>query len=148
MIKELDVLGTFARDRDNLIPIFQAEQAKSGYLSAEFMESVADYLGISLSSTCGVATFYTQFKFSRPGDHKVKVCLGTACYVRGGTKICDEVSHQLKIQAGEVTPDYKFSLEGVACFGSCAQSPVVVVDRKVYGKMNAKKVKNVLKEYA
>lgn len=147
MTEELDVLGRFAQDRDNLIPILQAVQGKFGYLSAESMEGVADYLGISLSSIYGVATFYTQFKFSRPGDHTVRVCLGTACYVRGGAKIMGEVSHQLKIQAGETTPDYKFSLERVACFGSCALSPVAVVDRKVYGRMNSKKVKYILKEY-
>jgi NADH-quinone oxidoreductase subunit E len=94
-----------------------------------------------------VATFYTQFKFARSGDHMVKVCLGTACHVRGGSQIMDEVSRHLRIQAGETTPDYKFSLERVACFGSCALSPVVVVDDKVYGRMTPKKVKNILKEY-
>jgi len=147
MTKLEDVLCSFAQDRDNLIPILQAVQGKLGYLSTESMEGIADYLGISQSSIYGVATFYTQFKFSRPGDHTVKVCLGTACHVRGGSKIMSEVSHHLKIHAGETTPDYKFSLERVACFGSCALSPVVVVDRKVYGRMNPKKVKNILKEY-
>ena len=148
MTKELqDVLGSFARDRDNLIPILQAVQGEFGYLSAESMEGIADYLDISQSSIYGVATFYTQFKFSRPGDHTVKVCLGTACHVRGGSKIMGEVSHYLNLHAGETTPDYKFSLERVACFGSCALSPVVVVDRKVYGRMNPKKAKNILKEY-
>ena len=148
MTKELqDVLGNFARDRDSLIPVLQAVQGKFGYLTPEAMEGIADYLGISQSSIYGVATFYTQFKFSRPGEHTVKVCLGTACHVRGGSKIMGEVSHHLNIHAGETTPDYKFSLERVACFGSCALSPVVVVDRKVYGRMNPKKVKNILKEY-
>ena len=148
MTKELeDVLGSFAQDRDNLIPILQAVQGKFGYLSTESMEGIADYLGISQGSIYGVATFYTQFKFSRPGDHTVKVCLGTSCYVRGGSKMMGEVSHHLNIQAGETTPDYKFSLERVACFGSCALSPVVVVDRKVYGRMTPKKVRYILKEY-
>ena len=148
MTRELqDVLGSFAQDRDNLIPILQAVQGEYGYLTPEAMEGIADYLCISESSIYGVATFYTQFKFSRPGDHNVRVCLGTACHVRGGSRIMDEVSRHLGIQAGETTENYKFSLERVACFGSCALSPVVVVDKKVYGRMNPKKVKNILKEY-
>jgi len=148
MTRELqDVLGGFAQDRDNLIPILQAVQGEYGYLTPETMEGIADYLSISESSLYGVATFYTQFKFSKPGDHNVRVCLGTACHVRGGSRIMDEVSRHLGIQAGETTEDYKFSLERVACFGSCALSPVVVVDKKVYGRMNPKKVKNILKEY-
>ena len=148
MTKELqDVLGSFAENRDNLIPILQAVQGEYGYLTPETMEGIANYLNISESSLYGVATFYTQFRFSRPGDHNVRVCLGTACHVRGGSRIMDEVSRYLGIQAGETTENYKFSLERVACFGSCALSPVVVVDKKVYGRMNPKKVKNILKEY-
>ena len=142
-----EVLGTFAQDRDSLIPILQAVQGEFGYLSEEAMEGIADYLCLSQSTIYGVATFYTQFRFSRPGDHNVRVCLGTACHVRGGSRIMDEVSRHLHVKAGETTPDYKFSLERVACFGSCALSPVVVVDKKVYGRMNPKKVKNILKEY-
>jgi NADH:ubiquinone oxidoreductase 24 kD subunit len=148
MTRELqDVLGSFAENRDNLIPILQAVQGEYGYLTPETMEGIANYLNISESSLYGVATFYTQFRFSRPGDHNVRVCLGTACHVRGGSRIMDEVSRYLGIQAGETTENYKFSLERVACFGSCALSPVVVVDKKVYGRMNPKKVKNILKEY-
>jgi len=148
MTRELhDVLGSFTKSRDNLIPILQAVQGEYGYLTQEAMEGIADYLCISESSLYGVATFYTQFKFSRPGDHNVRVCLGTACHVRGGSRIMEEVSRHLGIQAGETTENYKFSLERVACFGSCALSPVVVVDKKVYGRMNPKKIKNILKEY-
>ncbi len=148
MTRELqDVLGSFAQNRDNLIPILQAVQGEYGYLTPEAMEGIAEYLSISESSIYGVATFYTQFRFSRPGDHNVRVCLGTACHVRGGSRIMDEVSRHLRIKAGETREDYKFSLERVACFGSCALSPVVVVDKKVYGRMNPKKVRNILKEY-
>ena len=148
MTKELkDVLGSFEQNRDSLIPVLQAVQGKFGYVSPEAVEGIADYLCVSESSIYGVATFYTQFRFSRPGDHMARVCLGTACHVRGGSKIMDEVSRHLGIRAGETTPDYKFSLERVACFGSCALSPVVVVDGKVYGRMTPKKVKKIVKEY-
>jgi len=137
----------FEQNRDSLIPILQAVQAATGYISPEAVLGIADYLDISQSAIYGVTTFYTQFRFARPGDHMVKVCLGTACHVRGGSQIMDEVSRHLGVRAGETTPDYKFSLERVACFGSCALSPVVVVDDKVYGRMTPKKVKKLLKEF-
>ena len=148
MTKELeDLFESFDQDRDSLIPLLQAIQGAFGYISPEAVLGIADHLHISESCIYGVTTFYTQFRFSRPGDHMVKVCLGTACHVRGGSQIMDETSRYLGVQAGETTPDYKFSLERVACFGSCALSPVVVVDDKVYGRMTPKKVKKLLKEF-
>ncbi|MGD2124998.1 MAG: NADH-quinone oxidoreductase subunit NuoE [Desulfobacteraceae bacterium] len=140
-------LKSHQQDRDSLIPILQDVQGRFGYVSEEAVERIASYLHISESSIYGVATFYTQFRFSRPGDHRVKVCLGTACHVRGGSQIMDEVTRHLGVGAGETTPDYKFSLERVACFGSCALSPVVVMDDKVYGRMSPKKVKKILKGF-
>jgi NADH-quinone oxidoreductase subunit E len=148
MTKELQkTLKSYGQDRDSLIPILQSVQEKFGYVSEDAVEGIARYLNISESSIYGVATFYTQFRFSRPGDHMIRVCLGTACHVRGGAQIMDEVSRHLGIHAGETTTDYKFSLERVACFGSCALSPVIVVDEKVYGRMTPKKVKKILKEF-
>lgn len=148
MTKELQkVLENYEKDRDSLIPVLQAVQGKFGYVSEDAVDGIAHYLDISQSSIYGVATFYTQFRFSRPGDHMIRVCLGTACHVKGGSQIMDEISRHLGIDAGETTPDYKFSLERVACFGSCALSPVVVVDDKVYGRMTPKKAKKILKEF-
>ena len=140
------ILGRHDRNRDSLIPLLQDIQANFGYVSEEAVEVIAKHLDVSESCIYGVATFYTQFRFTRPGDHMVKVCLGTACHVRGGSQIMDEVNRHLGIEAGQTTSDYKFSLERVACFGSCALSPVVVVDSKVYGRMSPKKVKKILKE--
>jgi NADH:ubiquinone oxidoreductase subunit E len=148
MTKELQkVLENYEKDRDSLIPVLQAVQGKFGYVSEDAVDGIAHYLDISQSSIYGVATFYTQFRFARPGDHMIRVCLGTACHVKGGSQIMDEISRHLGIDAGETTPDYKFSLERVACFGSCALSPVVVVDDKVYGRMTPKKAKKILKEF-
>ena len=141
-----ELLGRHDRNRDSLIPLLQDIQAHFGYVSEEAVEAIAKHLDVSESCIYGVATFYTQFRFTRPGDHMVKVCLGTACHVRGGSQIMDEVNRHLGIEAGQTTTDYKFSLERVACFGSCALSPVVVVDSKVYGRMSPKKVKKILKE--
>ena len=148
MTKELQkVLENYEKDRDSLIPVLQAVQGKFGYVSEDAVDGIAHYLDISQSSIYGVATFYTQFRFARPGDHMIRVCLGTACHVKGGSQIMDEISRHLGIDAGETTPDYKFTLERVACFGSCALSPVVVVDDKVYGRMTPKKAKKILKEF-
>ena len=148
MTKELQkVLENYEKDRDSLIPVLQAVQGKFGYVSEDAVDGIAHYLDISQSSIYGVATFYTQFRFARPGDHMIRVCLGTACHVKGGSQIMDEISRHLGIDAGETTPDYKFSLDRVACFGSCALSPVVVVDDKVYGRMTPKKAKKILKEF-
>ncbi len=141
-----DVLKQFEQQRDNLIPILQAVQQETGYISEDAVEAVSGYLDISQSDIYGVATFYTQFRFTRPGDHVIKVCQGTACHVQGVRRIVDEAVRHLGIQPGETTDDYRFSLESVACFGSCALSPVVVVDDVVHGRMTPKKLKKLLKE--
>jgi NADH:ubiquinone oxidoreductase subunit E len=141
------ILDDYERHRDSLIPILQEVQEKFGYLSEEAVEGISRYLDLSQSYIYGVATFYTQFRFERPGDHTIRVCLGTACHVKGGSQIMDELCRYLGITPGNTTPDYKFSIERVACFGSCALAPVVVVDNKVYGRMNPRKVKKILKEF-
>ncbi|MDY6974074.1 MAG: NADH-quinone oxidoreductase subunit NuoE [Thermodesulfobacteriota bacterium] len=141
-----DVLEEHERDKDNLIPLLQGTQEKLGYISQEAVKEISIYLDLSEAEIYGVATFYTQFRFTRPGDHIMRVCRGTACHVRGGRRIMNEVSNYLGIKPGETTPNYKFSLDRVACFGSCALSPVVVVDDKVYGRMTPQKVKELLKE--
>ncbi|MBC8459965.1 MAG: NADH-quinone oxidoreductase subunit NuoE [Deltaproteobacteria bacterium] len=140
------ILESYGQRQDSLIPILQDVQGKFGYIFEESVERIAKFLDISESYIYGVATFYTQFRFSRPGDHIVRVCQGTACHVRGGKRIMNEVCKLLEIMPGETTPDYKFSIERVACFGSCALSPVVVIDDKVYGRMTQQKTKQLLKE--
>jgi len=146
-IKNLDsILEKHETSRDSLIPLLQDVQEEFGYISEESVAGISRHLDISESEIFGVATFYTQFRFTRPGDHIVRVCQGTACHVRGGKRIMDEVVKLLGIQPGETTDDYKFSIERVACFGSCALSPVVVVDDKVYGRMTPQKTRQLLKE--
>lgn len=133
-------------ERDSLIPILQEVQVKDRYISQEAVAAISEYLDISETEIYGVATFYAQFRFSRPGDHIVRVCQGTACHVRGGKRIMDEVCKQLGIGPGETTPDYKFSIDRVACFGSCALAPVMVIDDTVYGRMTPQRAKQILKE--
>lgn len=140
MIEEIDgVLVGYDRRRENLIPILQDVQDRTSYLSPESVERIALHLGLSGNDVYGVATFYTQFRFHPPGRHHIKVCQGTACHVRGSGLILEAVMRKLGIVPGETTGDGNFSLETVACFGSCALAPVVVLDEKVYGRMTSKK---------
>lgn len=127
-----------------IIPILQAIQAEFGYVPSDAMAEVARFVRVPESVIFGVATFYSQFYLTPQGRHKVRVCQGTACHVRGGKRVMQEVRKLLGIKPGETTPDYEFSLERVACLGSCALAPVMVVDEKVHGSLTAAKVKEKL----
>jgi len=142
-----EIIAPYKGHRESLIPALQKVQGETGYIDEEGVAEIARQLNVSQSEVWGTATFYAQFRFSRPGEHSIKVCMGTACYVRGGDKILEEVERALDIQPGGTTKDYKFSLERVACFGCCALSPVMVVDGNVYGRMTVSKVKKILTEY-
>lgn len=139
-----EILAPYKGKKGALIPVLQKVQGQLGYLPEQAVSEIARFLGMSKSEIFGVATFYAQFRFTRAGRHIVKVCLGTSCYVRGGARIMETVQRKLGIKPGETTPDYKFSLERVACFGCCALSPVMVVDNTVYSKMTPTKAKEVL----
>jgi len=138
------VLDGHGRARQELIPILQDVQDRLGFLPREALGRIADSLDLSENDIFGVATFYSQFRFTPPGRHHVRVCRGTACHVRGSNPILDGIVRKLGISPGETTEDRAFSLETVACFGSCALAPVVVVNDKVYGRMSAKKVEKLL----
>ncbi|MBV5318984.1 MAG: NADH-quinone oxidoreductase subunit NuoE [Desulfobulbaceae bacterium] len=140
------ILAEYGRERDNLIPLLQEVQEHLQYLSPEAIRLVADHLDLSENDVYGVATFYTQFRFIPPGLHHVRVCQGTACHVRGSDMILDAISRTTGIEPGETSEDGKFSLERVACFGSCALAPVVVLDDKVYGRMTAAKTKKIIED--
>jgi len=139
------ILARHERERGELIPMLQEVQAELGYLPEEAMLSIARFLRLPESNVYGAATFYAQFKFAPVGRHTIKVCRGTACHVRGVSRILEEVVKLLGINPGETTPDREYSLESIACFGSCALSPVVVVDDTVYGKMTPERVRSILK---
>ena len=142
-----EILKSYEGKKGVLIPILQEVQRKLGYLPPDTIKEIARFLEMSPNEVYGVATFYAQFLFSPPGEHIVKVCLGTACFVRGGEKILETVTAELGIKPRETTEDHKFSLESVACFGCCALAPIMVVDETVYSKMTPAKVKKILKSY-
>jgi len=143
--EQLDkILSQYDGESADLIPILQAAQGRFGYLSKEVMQEVAKFLRLPESTVYGVSTFYAQFKLTPSGKTIVKVCRGTSCHVRGGVRILREVEKQLGIGPGETTDDLEYSLETVACFGSCALSPVIVINTTVYGRMTPAKVGQIL----
>ena len=141
-----DIFEGYEGRREELIPVLQDVQAELGYLTAETRTAISRFLNVPESVLYGVATFYAQFYLTRQGKHKIKVCCGTACHVRGGDRIMQTLKRRLEIGVGETTPDYQFTLERVACFGSCALAPVVVIDDKVYGRMTSPRVEAILEE--
>ena len=138
------VLSSCGRRRQDLIPILQEVQQATGWLSPLAVERIASHLSLSETDVFGVATFYTQFRFTPIGRYHVKVCCGTACHVRGAARISERLEQDLGIVPGVTTADGKFSLERVACFGSCALAPVVVVNEKAYGRMTFAKTERAL----
>lgn len=142
-----EIVARHPEGRSSLIPVLQEIQERLGFLSPGALKEIQRLTGISASETYGVATFYTQFRFTPPGRHKIQVCNGTACHVRAGQRITDELSRTLGVNVGETTADGNFSLESVACLGCCALSPVVAVDGKVFAGVTSKKLPAILGEY-
>ena len=142
-----EIVAEYEGEKGALIPVLQRVQEKFGYLQEDAISKIARFFRISESEIFGVASFYSQFYFTPRGEHTVKVCLGTACHVRGGERILDEVKRELGVESGGTTEDHKFSLERVACFGSCALAPVMVIDQDVYGRMTVAKAKDILGKY-
>jgi len=138
------ILESFTGEKAELIPILQQVQQALGYLPDAAMKRIAQFVNAPECVVFGVATFYAQFKFVPVGRNIVKVCRGTGCYVKGSPRLLDELEKLLHIQDGGTTPDMEYTLETVACFGSCALAPVMVFNDKVYGRMTPDKVKAIL----
>ena len=149
MRKQLaEVLAPYRGQRGATIPVLQKAQEEIGYLPEDVISEIADFLGLTSNEVYGVATFYAQFRFERQGEHTIKCCQGTACYVQGGRRILEAVEDELNLTGGKTTTeDYKFSVERVACFGSCALAPVMVVDKTVYGRLTPAKAREILAQY-
>jgi NADH-quinone oxidoreductase subunit E len=137
-------LATFEKIRGNLIPILQMIQEKHAYLAPEALKLVAEHLEMPTCEVYGVATFYNQFRFHPPGKNPIKVCLGTACHVRGGDIILENFERKLGISEGQTTADKEFSIERVACVGCCALAPVSLVGEVVHGHMAPSKVEGLI----
>jgi NADH-quinone oxidoreductase subunit E len=145
VVKEIGImLSRFPRERGSLIPILQEIQTRFSYLSSGAMRLVGDHVGLSSSEVYGVASFYNQFRFTPPGRHQIRVCLGTACQVKGGDIILENFERKLAIKAGETSADREFSIDKVACVGCCALAPVAQVDETIHGHMAPSKVEGLV----
>ena len=141
------ILKKHSRTSDEMIPILQDVQKEFGYIAPESLKKISRYLKLSENLIFGVTSFYAQFRFTKPGRHTIKACLGTACHVRGAATLLDMLERGLNIKCGETTEDRRFDLERVACLGCCALSPVVQIDRDIYSRMSVNKLTELLKEY-
>ena len=130
-----------------LMPVLQKAQDIYGYLPIEVQTIIADELNISLSEVYGVVTFYSQFSLNPKGEHRISICLGTACYVKGADKILEALEEKLEIKVGECTPDGLFSLDACRCVGACGLAPVMMIDEDVYGRMTVDQIDGILSKY-
>lgn len=138
------VLKRFTGKRENLVPILQQVQDALGYLPREAMLEVAAFLKVPEMDVYSVVTFYNQFRLIPPGKHSVRVCLGTACHMKGGYILLDAWKRRLSIDRGQTTPDREFDLDTVACVGCCAMAPVNVIDKKAEARVSPTRVDGIL----
>lgn len=141
------VLQKHQHDKALLVDVLQDIQAGIGYLPKEAIQETSRGLGVPLSRVYSVATFFKAFSLTPRGRHLINVCLGTACHVRGADKVLTQMEQELKIKAGETTPDLRFTLETVNCVGACALGPMVIVGEDYHGEMTPETVGSVLADY-
>ena len=134
-------------EKGALMPVMQKAQEIYGYLPYEVQVIVADALGVPLTDVYGVSTFYAMFALQPNGKHRVAICLGTACYVRGAQAVLEELEKQLGVHSGETTPDGLFTLEATRCLGCCGLAPVMMIDDDVSGRLTPKDIKGILDKY-
>jgi len=142
-----ETIDRYQGDKSWLVMILQDVQEAYNYLPKESLTRVAGRLELPLSHVYRVATFYSSFSLEQRGRHLIRLCDGTACHLRGGMNLRDEISRELNIQPGQTTKDKTFSLETVACLGACALAPVMTIGSKYYGKLTPEKVKSILSAF-
>lgn len=138
------IVRDYQKDQDMLIQILLDLQSLFGWLSGEMLTEVSRQLEVPLARVYQIASYYKAFSLKPRGRHVIKVCLGTACQVRGSPRVLDTISTMLNIKPGETSPDMRFSLETVNCLGCCAMGPVVVVDRNYYSRPSTSDLKDIL----
>ena len=136
----LDIIAPFKNQKGVTIQVLQRVQEELGYLPREAIDEIAHTLRISPSEVFGIISFYAQFRTTPRGKHIVRVCRGTACHVRGGGAILDQVKKELGIVENETTPNLEYTIETVACIGACALAPAMVIDEDTFGKVTPGKV--------
>jgi len=148
MVAEIDQICAAHRGQAGaLIPVLQKVQEMVGYLPSPVQERIAQGLGVPGHEVYGVTTFYSFFSMTPKGRHVIRVCMGTACYVRGGKEALDRLERHLGVPVDSVTEDRRFSLEQVRCVGACGVAPVVVVNQDTHRKVMADQVVNLVEKY-
>ncbi len=142
-----EIFANYKGTNNELIPVLQEVQKNFGYLSEENMSAIAEFVNVPESQVYSVATFYAQFRFSPIGLNHIMVCRGTACHVKGATGILEAVKKH-GIEEGKTSGDGKFSLETVACIGTCGLAPTMVINDKTHGKLTKKRVSEILSEFS
>ena len=141
------ICAKYKNDEHELINVLHEVQHHLGYLPEEVQHSIARELKIPVAKVYGVVTFYSFFTMIPKGKYDVSICLGTACYVRGGELIVEEFKRRLNIGVGETSSDGLFSLNAIRCVGACGLAPVVTVGEKVYGRVTPQQVRRIIDEY-
>lgn len=141
------IIDLFDSKRSNLIQILHQLQNVYGFLPIDVLMQVSKKMNVPLSEVTGVVSFYSFFSTQPQGRHTIRVCLGTACYVRGGKKIIEKVQELLQVQLGETTADQRFTFEIARCIGACGLAPAVMIDNEVYRQVNSNKLKSILAKY-
>jgi len=141
------ILSNYDGDKSDLIPLLQDIQSEYGYLPEELMEEVARFTKVPKSEIYGVATFYTQFRFTPKGKKHIAVCTGTACHVTGAQQVIEGMERHLNIKEGETTSDGEYSLESVGCLGCCALAPAAMVNDEIKSKLSLRSIKKIFRGY-
>jgi len=140
------ILDRYPAQPEYLIFLLQDIQADCGFISSTSMQRVSDHTGVPVTQAYSVATFYQSFRLEPHGEHEIRVCLGTACHLKGGQRIVEQVERRLGIGPGETTEDMMFTLDTVNCVGACALAPVMVIDDEYESNITAGKVEKILKK--
>lgn len=143
----LAVIDEHREQKGALMPILQKAQEIYGYLPEKVLIAISEELDVSLSEVYGVVTFYSQFSLTPKGEHKISVCMGTACYVKGSGDILDKICEKVGCKPGGCSDDGKFSVDAVRCIGACGLAPVVTIDEEVFGRITADDVDGILEKY-
>ena len=143
----INIFSKFKGIEGDLIPILLNIQEKFGYISQDAIKKTARFLKISENQIYGVATFYPKFRFTKPGKKTIKVCMGTACHVRGGQFLSETVGWKLGISIGQVTTDKRFDFQRATCLGCCTLGPVVQINEDIHSRMIVTRLKEILEEH-
>lgn len=143
--KYTDVFSSFKGKDEELIPLLQGVQDQDGFISQEAITAISRFANVPESRIYGVATFYAQFRFKPRGETHIMVCRGTACHVKGATRIVDELETQLGIKSGETSADLKHSMEDVACIGACSLAPCIMKNGRVEANLTPQKIQKLFK---